>query len=116
MTSKVAEISGRNHACALRKPLSDSTELVYGILLTDEGWVQLGEAVDRFTQRGTIGRYIHCCNIDAEGRYFRAEGISVESDTITMRGEILIPHQYIKCVVGCLKEVRFSSVSDWHEP
>jgi len=75
------------------------SECVYGVLLTDEGWHALGESLERFTNKGTIGNYIHASSINPEGQYFELHAISIETDTVALEADILIPHQMIKCVI-----------------
>lgn len=43
---------------------------VFGVLLTDQAWVELGPALEPYTSEGSIGRYIYCEEVQLGGQYF----------------------------------------------
>ncbi|WP_290635799.1 hypothetical protein [Aquisalimonas sp.] len=39
----------------------------FGVLLFDEGWHELGEALEPYVQHGPIGKYLYCRKLEVTG-------------------------------------------------
>lgn len=79
---------------------------IYGVLLTDEGWSQLEEALTPYTSQGEIGKYIYCKNVHPDGPYFVIEATAhnrpstFQPEGSSLDVEMLIPHRFVKFVIS----------------
>ena len=47
-----------------------SSKKVFGVLLTEQAWNELGSALEPYTSTGSLGRYIYCEEVKTGGQYF----------------------------------------------
>lgn len=75
------------------------TDNKFGVLLFDEGWMELGEALKPYEQNGPIGKYLYCRKFEIDGPFaeltFTPEQVEgrVEEETT-----VWIPRSFIKFV------------------
>lgn len=43
---------------------------IYGVLLTDEAYTQIGTALAPYVSEGPIGKYIYCNHVEQNGSFF----------------------------------------------
>ena len=77
---------------------------IYGVLLTDEGWLELDTALDSYTTHGPDGRYIYCVNVHPDGPFFVMEASCKNADGSTFYAELSIPHRYVKFIVSAAEK------------
>jgi hypothetical protein len=77
-----------------------ATENVFGVLLTDQAWVDLAEALKPYSSTGPIGQYIYCKNVFHDGPYFVMVTKCSNNDDSTFEAQISIPHYYVKFFVS----------------
>lgn len=74
---------------------------VQGVLLTDEAYKLLGEAIAPYTHIGRVGRYIYCESASQDGAFltmkFRPSDCSTPIDTPM---QISVPLSYVKLIVA----------------
>ena len=80
---------------------------VFGVLLHEKAYEELGGAIDPFLSHGPIGKYIYCIAADTSGQYFRMVVEGKASDQSTFEAEVQIPHSYVKFVIVYPEEKRF---------
>ena len=49
--------------------MANKTDNLYGVLLFEEAWNQLGEALKPYWQEGPIGKYLYCKDIGFCGHF-----------------------------------------------
>ncbi|HHJ38097.1 MAG: hypothetical protein AXA67_02530 [Methylothermaceae bacteria B42] len=76
-----------------------TAENVVGILLTEEGWKDLGEALRPYSSQGPIGKYIYCHEVVPNGPYFTFIATPNNATDTNFKVEISIPHRYVKLFV-----------------
>ena len=77
---------------------------VYGVLLTEDAWDDLTNALEPYTSHGPIGKYIYCRDVDPHGNYFVMVAKCENPDGSMFDAEISLPHHYIRCCVSALDE------------
>lgn len=87
---------------------------IFGVLLTDEGVIELEPALKRYWSDGPIGKYIYCKEANPDRNYFHIVAECRNSDGSVLEADIFIPHRFIKVVVAATdrKTVGFLSQSD----
>ena len=75
---------------------------IYGVLLTENAWDELADALEPYTSQGPIGKYIYCREVDPHGNYFVMVATSENPDGSLFDAEISLPHHYVKCYVSAL--------------
>jgi len=88
------------------------TPRIFGVLLTDEGWADLDEALKLYVSEGPIGKYLYCSNISPDGNYFSMEITATNPDGSIFDAEISIPHRYVKIVVAAKHDKSIGFLSD----
>lgn len=88
------------------------TQRIFGVLLTDEGWDELAEALKSYTSEGPIGKYLYCTKVHPEGNYFSMEMTTTNPDGSNFDAEISIPHRYVKFVVAAKDDKSIGFLSD----
>jgi hypothetical protein len=73
---------------------------VFGVLLTDQAWLELGQALEPYASEGSIGRYIYCEEIQLGGQYFVMVASSTNPDGSSFKAEIGIPHHHVKMYIA----------------
>lgn len=73
---------------------------VFGVLLTDQAWIDIGEALAPYANEGSIGKYIYCNSVHLGGPYFTFVATSKNKDGSSFEAEISIPHHYVKLCVS----------------
>lgn len=77
---------------------------VYGILLTLEGWEEVGDALAPYTNEGRIGKYIYASRVLPDGPFFVFKSETENSDGGVFRADISIPHRFVKFVISASQE------------
>lgn len=77
-----------------------TNDKVFGVLLTDEAWDEVGAALDAYTTKGPLGRYIYCQRVETAGNYFEMRVTTTNRDGSTFEADVLIPHNYVKLCIG----------------
>ena len=72
---------------------------VFGVLLTDQAWNDLADALAPYTSNGPIGKYIYCREVNSIGHYFVMVATCKNQDGSSFEAEISVPHRYIMCCV-----------------
>ena len=75
---------------------------VFGVLLTENAWDDLTDALETYASDGPIGKYIYCREVDTNGNYFVMVATCENADGSLFDAEISLPHRYIKCCVSAL--------------
>jgi hypothetical protein len=73
---------------------------VWGVLFTDAGLNDLGEALKPYLSEGSLGVYLYCKEVDMGRPYFRIVADYQNLDGSSFETEIYVPHHYIKFVVA----------------
>jgi hypothetical protein len=73
---------------------------IFGVILTDQGWDELGEAISPYMSKGSIGRYIYCDEVQVGGPYFVMVTSCSNPDKSSFLAEVCIPHHYVKMYVS----------------
>ncbi|EIC28769.1 MULTISPECIES: hypothetical protein [Methylomicrobium] len=73
---------------------------VFGVLLTDEAWAELGAALKPYSSEGSIGRYIYCEEVQLGGQYFVMVASCTNSDGSSFKAEIGIHHHHVKMYIS----------------
>ena len=78
-----------------------ATRTHFGILLTDQAYEDIGEALKPYVQQGPIGRYLYAESVENQGNFILLTILPTEvQNRITCPMTIWIPTQYVKFVVG----------------
>ena len=85
---------------------------VHGVLLTEQAWVDLADALARYTSKGLIGKYIYCREVNPHRNYFVMAAASENPDGSPFEAEISIPHHYVKCVVTALEKTQIGFINE----
>ena len=87
---------------------------IFGVLLTDEGVIELEPALKRYWSDGPIGKYIYCKEANPDRNYFHLVAECQNRDGSIFETEIFIPHRFIKVVVAATdrKTIGFLNQSD----
>ena len=81
-------------------------DTVHGVLLTEQGWDDLADALARYTSKGPIGKYIYCREVNPRGNYFVMVAACENRDGSSFEAEISIPHHYVKCVIAAFDKTQ----------
>lgn len=87
-----------------------ANEKVFGVLLTDQAWTDLGTALEPYTSTGPIGRYIYCQSVETASNYFEMRVTTRNRDGSTFEADVLIPHHYVKLCIAAAEESRIGFV------
>lgn len=77
---------------------------VFGVLLTEQAWNDLADALSPYASEGPIGRYIYCQNVDYQGNYFVMRATCENPNGSSFEAEIAIPHHYVLCCISAFEE------------
>jgi hypothetical protein len=83
---------------------------VFGVLLTDQAWHDVGEALAPYASEGPIGKYIYCLRVHPDGPYFVMVATCKNKDGSQFEAEISIPHHYVKLCVSASEKSRIGFV------
>ena len=76
----------------------------YGVLLFEEAWEQLGEAVDPYRKEGPIGKYLYCNELEVCGQFVTMTFTPDQVDEkIGDEMTILLPIGFIKFIAHATK-------------
>jgi len=75
-------------------------ERVWGVLFTDAGLNDLGEALEPYLSKGSIGPYLYCKQVEMIQPFFRMVADYPNLDGLSYETEIYVPYHYIKFVVA----------------
>lgn len=82
---------------------------IYGVLLTDEGIKELGQAISPYLLNGPIGKYIYCNHAVQNGNFFDLTfDKSEKTHSLKERIIISIPVVFVKFIATCQEESQFS--------
>lgn len=84
---------------------------VFGVLLTDQAWVELGPALEPYTSEGSIGRYIYCEEVQLGEQYFVMVASCTNQDGSSFKAEIGIPHHHVKMYISSNERSQIGFVS-----
>ena len=91
--------------------MSSSTTLC-GVLLTNDAYAILGEAISPYVKEGRIGKFIYCESAVQNGNFidlrFRLEQCD---DTVQCPMQISIPVQYVKFMAIGIMETQLGFLS-----
>ena len=73
---------------------------VFGVLLTEQAWIDLSDVLEPYASEGPIGKYIYCREVDPHGNYFVMVVACENSDGSSFEAEISVPHHYVMCSVS----------------
>lgn len=73
---------------------------VWGVLFTDAGLNDLGEALKPYLSNGQIGPYLYCKQVEMTQPFFRMVADYPNPDDKGFETEIYVPYHYIKFVVA----------------
>ena len=73
---------------------------VWGVLFTDAGLNDLGEALEPYLRKGPIGPYLYCKQVEMTQPFFRMVADYQDPAGPDFEAEIYVPYHYIKCVVA----------------
>lgn len=85
---------------------------VFGVLLTDQAWRDLGEALAPYASEGPIGRYIYCQKVHPDGPYFAMVATCKNPDGSSFEAEISIPHCYVKLCISASEKSQIGFVRE----
>jgi hypothetical protein len=71
-----------------------------GVLLTEQAWTELGQALEPYSSDGSIGRYIYCEEVQLGGQYFIMVASCTNPDGSSFKAEIGIPHHHVKMYIS----------------
>ncbi len=78
-----------------------STNAKYGVLLFDEGWAALGNAIQPYAQAGRDGRYLYCKELRFESVFIV---LTIAPDQVQNRIKsemsIYIPSSFVKFIAS----------------
>lgn len=77
-----------------------SQKKVFGVLLTDQAWAELGAVLEPYVSEGRIGRYIYCEEVQLGGQYFVMVASCTNSDGSSFKAEIGIHHHQVKMYIS----------------
>lgn len=74
---------------------------IYGVLLTDQAYTEIGEALNPYLSEGPIGKYIYCRHVEQNGSFFDMT-FSPRMYEGSHKGEMLIsiPIRFVKFVAS----------------
>lgn len=75
-------------------------ERVWGVLFTDAGLNELGDALAPYLSKGSIGSYLYCKKVEMTQPFFHMVADYQNPDGPDFEAEIYVPYHYIKCVVA----------------
>ena len=85
---------------------------VFGVLLTDEAWSDLTEALAPYTSEGPIGKYIYCHEVELHGNYFVMVATCDNPDGSLFEAQISIPHHYVMCCVSAFEKSQIGFIQE----
>ena len=85
---------------------------VHGVLLTDQAWEGLSDALDRYASTGSIGQYIYCREVNPHGHYLVMVITCKNPDGSSFEAEISLPHHYVKCVIAASAKTQIGFIQD----
>ncbi len=85
---------------------------VFGVLLTDQAWHDLGEALTPYASKGRIGKYIYCQRVHSDGPYFVMVATCKNQDSSSFEAEISIPYHYVKLCVSASEKSKIGFVQE----
>ena len=89
-----------------------SKQKVHGVLLTDQAWEDLSDALDRYASTGPIGKFIYCREVNFLGHYFVMVATCKNPDGSSFEAEIFLPHQYVKCIIASSEKTQIGFIQD----
>ena len=79
--------------------MTDQTDNKYGVLLFENAWKELGEALKLYEQEGPIGKYLYCKELYFDGSFvkmiFTPEQVGDRIDCVMY---ISVPSNFIKFI------------------
>lgn len=85
---------------------------VFGVLLTEQAWSDLSEALAPYASEGLVGKYIYCQRVYPDGPYFVMVATSTNEDGSSFEAEISIPHRYVKLCVSASEKSQIGFVQE----
>ncbi len=80
----------------------------YGVLLTDEGIKELGQAISPYLLNGSIGKYMYCSHAVQNGNFFDLTFNPSESLPTLKEGIIIsIPVNFVKFIATSEEKSQF---------
>jgi hypothetical protein len=73
---------------------------VFGLLLTNDGVVELESVLKDYWSDGPLGKYLYCSEANPDRNYFHIVAEGTNRDGSKFEAEIYIPHRFIKIVVS----------------
>ena len=77
-----------------------SSKKVFGVLLTEQAWNELGSALEPYTSTGPLGRYIYCEEVKTGGQYFVMVATCKNTDGSSFTAELAIHHHFVKMFIS----------------
>ena len=79
---------------------ADKADNKYGVLLFENAWKELGEALKPYQQEGPIGKYLYCNNLYCDGPFVRMTFAPEQvGDRIDCVMHISVPSNFVKFIV-----------------
>ena len=85
---------------------------VFGVLLTEQAWHDLADALAPYTSEGPIGKYIYCQKVHPDGPYFVMVATCKNVDGSSFEVEISIPHHYVKFYISTPEKSQIGFVQE----
>lgn len=85
---------------------------VFGVLLTEQAWRELGDALAQYASKGRIGNYMYCKEVSLNGPYFVMVTTTSNDDGSEFEAEISIPHHYVKLFVSASEKSKIGFVQE----
>ena len=73
---------------------------VFGVLLTEDGNIELEPILNKYWSEGSVGKYIYCKEANPDRNYFHLVAECPNGDGSVFEADIYIPHRFIKIVVA----------------
>jgi hypothetical protein len=77
--------------------------MAFGVLLTDEGVVELGAALKEYLADGPSGKYLPCKEANPDRSFFHLVAEARNDEGATVELELYIPNRYVKLVMSGLE-------------
>ena len=79
--------------------MTDTTDDKYGVLLSEDGWRELGEALKPYQQEGPIGKYLYCKELCCDGSFVKMTVTPEQvGDRIDCVMQISVPGAFVKFI------------------
>jgi hypothetical protein len=85
---------------------------VFGVLLTEQAWRDIGDTLAPYASEGRSGKYIYCQRVHSDGPYFLIVATCQNEDGSSFEAEISIPHHYVKLCVSAPEKSRIGFVQE----